>query len=997
MKTYPRKNRAPAGAIALLLFAASGGAALAQSLTVTTGLQLWLKADAGISLDGTSVVTWADQSESPDAPSQVAGAPALENAPQLVTSALNGRPVLRFDGVDDYLSMADTASTSITGDMTTFFVVRFADFATYRAVWTKTNGNLPAPTDYYTLPGSGIPQLYRGDGTFGQLASFASTTALTADTFQAVGFAMEDTACSHFIGGAVTSTGTINVTEADTDSPLLIGTRGDFVTRMKGDIAEIMIYDRSLSAAERASVVGYLGVKYGIANENPTVSLSVSPAGPHTAGDTVTLSAAAADTDGSIADVKFYVNGGLAGTATAPPWSMAVRLDTPSTYTFTARATDNRAAFADSAPVVRSAAGGAPPVLPSNTSLQLWLKADAGLTTSGGGAVLAWADQSGKGNDANSSDETTAPAVAAAAVNALPAVRFDGVDDAMQVADSPSVSITGDITSFSVVKMDDFATYRAVWGKTAGPSNNLPAPTDFYIMPSPNAGQPRIYRGDGAGAISNSLGTTALRAGQYEMVGFSAAGSAFSHFLNGSANGGGTMTTTTADADTPLWIGTRNDQFTRMKGDIAELLIYNSALSATDRRAVEVYLAGRYAMPFSTALNTAPTVTLTAPASGGSAVAPADITVSADAADADGSIVKVEFLVNGGLAATATTAPFSATVNIPVATVAVITARATDNLGAVTLSAARTFTTTAAEPNPLPALTNLKLWLRGDKGVTEISGGVSAWVDQSGNFNNPVQTIAGRRPIVVPDAVNGKTALRFDGADDSMIAAHSSSLAITGDISSFFVVKYDDYTGYNVAWAKTQSNQPGPTDFYTLPVSGRPQVFRGNGVGGAATPGVLAANAGEYAIVGFDHAGTTLRHYLNGDWNGDAQNTAARADTGRPLYIGTRDDQFTRMKGEIAEIIIYDSALSDADRAQVHNYLSQRYGITLVVNPAPALSITSDAGGNVSVAWPVNAIGWGLESSPDLLSPWTREPTLNNSAVLPASAASMYFRLHRQP
>ena len=922
------------GCLAFSLLATSGQA---QTLTVTTNLQLWLKADAGVTDDGSgNVLAWADQSPSPDAATQVAASPDLPNAPVLVPAALNGKPVLRFDGVDDYLSIPDTASLSITGDITTFFVVRFDDFDGYRVVWAKTNSNLPAPTDYYTQPAAsgrpGRPQVYRGDGTFVQLAAFESSVPLTAGTYQTVGFGMEGTTCTHFIGGSIVSSGNINVIEGDMDNPLLIGTRGDLFTRMKGDIAEILIYDRAITPAERASVASYLGVKYGILNEPPTISLNATPAGPsHPAGTTLTLTAIANDPDGTITNVKFLANGTLIGTATAPPYSIQVTLETAGSYTFIAQATDDRNGITDSAPVTRTATGGPPPVLDVTSTLQLWLKADAGVTTGAGDTVLSWDDQSGQANHAFALAEFSAPIVAASAINGLPAIRFDGADDSLQVADSPSVSITGDITSFFVVKMDDFATFRAVWGKTAGPDNNLPAPTDYYTVPG--SGIPRLFRGDGTvNSLANVDGAGAFHAGSFDLAGFSAAGAAVTHFLNGLPNGTGNATAATADADTPLWIGTRNDQFTRIKGDMAELLIYDSALSAADLKSVQLYLGRKYGVAITTPINAAPSVTITSPPDGSMGVAPVDVVISADAADADGSIVKVEFIVNGGLAATDLTAPFSATVTFPVASVATIEARATDNLGAITVSAPITFTVTSPEPNPLPDLAHLRLWLRGDKGVTEAGGVVSAWNDQSGNFNNATQSDAARRPVVVANAINGKPALRFDGVNDSLAAAHSASLAITGDITSFFVVKYDDFAFYNAVWGKTQGNQPASTDFYTLPGSGIPQVFRGNGLGAAgAVAGASASTAGRYAIVGYDMSGITLRHYLNGVWNGEGQITAALGDTGAPLHVGTRGDQFTRMKGDIAELIIYDSALSDADRETVFAYLATRYGIIIYV------------------------------------------------------------------
>ena len=469
-----QKNHSRLSSFGLLLGASalwfSTPVAYAQNLTVTSRLQLWLKADAGVTDDGAgNVLSWADQSPSPDKANQTAGAPDAANAPKRITNALSGKPVLRFDGVDDYLSIQDTDSLSITGDLTTFFVIKFDDFAGFRAVWAKTNNNFPAATDWYTLPNSGVPRLYRGAGTGTGLGTTDSSVPLVAGSFLTVGFAMEGNTASHFLNTTITGTGTINVEEADSDTPLLIGSRADLFTKMKGDIAEILIYDRALTATERETVVTYLGQKYGIANLSPTSSLAVTPAGPsHPAGTTLTLTATAADPDGSISNVKFFANGTLLGTATAPPYKIRVKLDTPGNFSFTATAEDNKLATRESTAVTRTVAAGAAPVLGVTSNLQLWLKADKGVKKGPGDSIISWDDQSGKANHATAVDEGTAPILAATAINGLPALRFDGTDDALQVADSDSISIIGDITSFFVTKMDDFVTFRAVWGKTEG-------------------------------------------------------------------------------------------------------------------------------------------------------------------------------------------------------------------------------------------------------------------------------------------------------------------------------------------------------------------------------------------------------------------------------------------------------------------------------------------------------------------------------------------------
>jgi Bacterial Ig domain len=86
--------------------------------------------------------------------------------------------------------------------------------------------------------------------------------------------------------------------------------------------------------------------------------------------------------------------------------------------------------------------------------------------------------------------------------------------------------------------------------------------------------------------------------------------------------------------------------------------------------------------------NALPSVQLTSPAANATYLEPASVSVSATAADSDGTIAKVEFLRNGVVEATDTSAPFTATLtNVPAGTHS-LTARATDDRGGVTTSAA---------------------------------------------------------------------------------------------------------------------------------------------------------------------------------------------------------------------------------------------------------------------------------------------------------------------
>src|SRR2546430_1057064 len=87
-------------------------------------------------------------------------------------------------------------------------------------------------------------------------------------------------------------------------------------------------------------------------------------------------------------------------------------------------------------------------------------------------------------------------------------------------------------------------------------------------------------------------------------------------------------------------------------------------------------------------VDTAPTVNITAPANNAVFLPATNVTVTASAADADGTVARVDFFDGATLVATATAAPFTTTLSNPAAGTHTLTARATDNLGRSTTSAA---------------------------------------------------------------------------------------------------------------------------------------------------------------------------------------------------------------------------------------------------------------------------------------------------------------------
>ncbi len=104
--------------------------------------------------------------------------------------------------------------------------------------------------------------------------------------------------------------------------------------------------------------------------------------------------------------------------------------------------------------------------------------------------------------------------------------------------------------------------------------------------------------------------------------------------------------------------------------------------------------------------NSAPGVTLTQPTDGATFTAPASVNLAATASDPDGTVTKVEFFNGAAKLGEDTTAPYNLTWASVTAGTYTLTARATDNLGATTTSAASTITVNSSNTPPNAAITS---------------------------------------------------------------------------------------------------------------------------------------------------------------------------------------------------------------------------------------------------------------------------------------------------
>jgi len=228
-----------------------------QSVTVATptnisGCVLWLSADTGVVTNGDgSVSAWNDSSGNGFNASQGAST----SQPVLVKSVLNGRPVVRFDGVNDSLVTTDL-SGQFPAAATLFVVTTISNDASYELVytaahwdeWWRFNGDsksypavfrTPRIEQYCQMPGSGS-HLF-------SVSSSASTWEMWID-----GVTQGASTNGSFSAG-----GTQTIGSGGSGGPLC------------GDIAEIIEYNRDLTTDERDRVSMYLAEKYALPHYEP--------------------------------------------------------------------------------------------------------------------------------------------------------------------------------------------------------------------------------------------------------------------------------------------------------------------------------------------------------------------------------------------------------------------------------------------------------------------------------------------------------------------------------------------------------------------------------------------------------------------------------------------------------------------------------------------------------------------------------------------------------
>jgi hypothetical protein len=236
-------------------------------------LALWLDAQDGATLfdadsggslvaaDGT-VGRWVDKSNGGRTLTQG----TANNRPVLKTGIVNGRNVLRFNGTSHILLGAITTS-DLPFPYSLFVVYQSSDTAGALVTSTRTSGSFIAETIRKSAANA-----LQGLQQNGSSGSDVTVTAADADWHVAEivysGTASSLTFTVRVNGGTTGNMTTARARDAFSATRALnvggVFFGGSFIDHLQGDIAEIVAYGRTLSAAELSRVRQYLGRRYGI-------------------------------------------------------------------------------------------------------------------------------------------------------------------------------------------------------------------------------------------------------------------------------------------------------------------------------------------------------------------------------------------------------------------------------------------------------------------------------------------------------------------------------------------------------------------------------------------------------------------------------------------------------------------------------------------------------------------------------------------------------------
>ena len=242
--------------------------------------------------------------------------------------------------------------------------------------------------------------------------------------------------------------------------------------------------------------------------------------------------------------------------------------------------------------------------------------------------------------------------------------------------------------------------------------------------------------------------------------------------------------------------------------------------------------------------------------------------------------------------------------------------------------------------------TGLRWWLKANTGVFIDNGATAAantqnvqqWNDQSTVANHARQTTAANKPVYRTNILNGNPVLRFS-TDQFLDGLAAPGIGATESFYIFLVFKQNSWVdgGTNDGSGTFIIDRPTATNNLTSfkMVATNKYFYQrrddaGNFLGGATS--ATSANTTSFVVIDYFRNFPTQEEGIYLDGVIDVLNTGApNTNMAGPVIRIGRHATTTNggIDGDIAEMIVYDVALTNSNRRRVETYLAIKYGITL--------------------------------------------------------------------
>jgi hypothetical protein len=292
-------------------------------------------------------------------------------------------------------------------------------------------------------------------------------------------------------------------------------------------------------------------------------------------------------------------------------------------------------------------------------------------------------------------------------------------------------------------------------------------------------------------------------------------------------------------------------------------------------------------------------------------------------------------------------------------------------------------------------IANLSVWYKADA-ITGLSDGaqLAAWPDSSGNGYTTEQPF-GVKPTYQTAELNALPVVRFKSPGDANDAALRSSAPIGATSKTIFAVVRPSQVGNTTTPQDIWAGDGGSLRLRII--SSKFDLVK-VGVAILVTGTTTPSDGTAYVVCATLVSATSATIHLNGTQDATATHSQTLTASSFTYLGGSGIFGGEPYFGDLAEVVVYDAALSATDRDAITSYLGSKYAIT-VAGGAPATTagatVANATGAAPSstvriVTGAATASATGMAPTPAISTSLTVSPaTANATGTSPASPAAV--------